>query len=237
MHLQLVKSSNFGSVQCDFYRRDDEEVCMTTEQLGMALGYATPRESINKIVQRNDYLRTSEFSGEVKMTSPGGEQITRVFTEDGIYEVTMLSRTDKAREFRAFVRGVLKSIRRGELHTTDITAAMAERVVQGIVNRLTTGEVIALLEAKISGSERYDIVKHEPLTGQRRHSKVDQCREMVDNLLINGHTYEEIAGLLKLQGIDISRAAVGRYGKRFLSAHSRSEIKMPTGVKVVEFKR
>jgi hypothetical protein len=38
----------------------------------------------------------------------------RIFTEDGIYEVTMLSRTKVAREFRAWVRKVLKSLRRGE---------------------------------------------------------------------------------------------------------------------------
>ena len=87
---------------------------MTTEQLGKCLGYQYARESINKLVSRNDYLKEKEFSAEVKMTSPSGEQITRVFTEDGIYEVTMLAKTEKAKEFRTFVRKLLKSLRKGE---------------------------------------------------------------------------------------------------------------------------
>jgi prophage antirepressor-like protein len=40
-----------------------------------------------------------EFSAEVKMTSPSGIQNTRAFTEDGIYEVTMLAKTEKAKSF------------------------------------------------------------------------------------------------------------------------------------------
>lgn len=113
--LSLVKSEMFGDVQCDFYRTDEKSVCMTTEQLGQALGYEFPKQAISKILNRNEYLRSSDFSGVVKMGTPAGEQETRVFTEDGIYEVTMLSKTERAREFRAFVRGVLKDLRRGTI--------------------------------------------------------------------------------------------------------------------------
>lgn len=112
--LVLVKSEMFGNVQCDFYSNDDV-ICMTSEQLGQALEYANPRESINKLVSRNNYLRNPEFSAEVKMTSPGGTQDTRIFTEDGIYEVTMLAKTEKAKTFRAFVRKTLKGLRTGQL--------------------------------------------------------------------------------------------------------------------------
>lgn len=111
--LELIKSSKFGEVECDIYS-NEKEMFMTTEQLGNCLGYQYARESINKLVSRNDYLKGEEFSAEVKMTSPSGEQITRVFTEDGIYEVTMLAKTEKAKEFRAFIRKLLKSLRKGE---------------------------------------------------------------------------------------------------------------------------
>lgn len=117
-NLALVKSESFGNIQCDFYQNEDGSIFMTSEQLGQALGYATPRESINKLVSRNEYLRNQEFSSEVKMTSEAGPRDTRVFTEDGIYEVTFLASTDKAREFRNWVRGVLKSLRIGEVTIT-----------------------------------------------------------------------------------------------------------------------
>src|SRR5690625_3421213 len=46
-----------------------------------------------------------------------GRNVTRevrIFNEDGIYEITMLSKKPKAREFRSFVRKLLKKLRKGE---------------------------------------------------------------------------------------------------------------------------
>ena len=112
-NLELVKSFNFNDVKCDIYSKDNE-VFMTGEQLGKVLGYQYAREGINKIVSRNEYLKDKEFSAEVKMTSPSGIQNTRLFTEDGIYEVTMLSKTETGKKFRKVVRGIIKSLRKGE---------------------------------------------------------------------------------------------------------------------------
>jgi prophage antirepressor-like protein len=44
------------------------------------------------------------------MTSPSGIQNTRIFTEDGIYEVTMLSSIETAQQFRQKIRQLLKSL-------------------------------------------------------------------------------------------------------------------------------
>lgn len=112
--LKLIKSSKFGEIECDIYS-DGEEMFMTAEQIGNCLGYRYARESINKIVSRNEYLKDKEFSVEVILTSEVGERNTRVFTEDGIYEVTMLGKTQKAKEFRKFIRKLLKALRKGEI--------------------------------------------------------------------------------------------------------------------------
>ena len=119
--LQLIKSSKFGEVECDIYS-NEKEMFMTSTQLGECLGYSEPRKSISNLVNRFPYLKDNEFSGVTKMMTPytegypqnGGTQETRVFTEDGIYEVTMLAKTEKAKEFRAFIRKLLKSLRKGE---------------------------------------------------------------------------------------------------------------------------
>ena len=112
-NLELVKSFNFNDIKCDIYSKDNE-VFMTGEQLGKVLGYQFPREAINKLVSRNEYLKDKEFSCEVKMTSEVGERNTRIFTEDGIYEVTMLSKTETGKKFRRVVRNIIKSLRKGE---------------------------------------------------------------------------------------------------------------------------
>lgn len=38
--LTLVKSENFGSVQCDFWQNEQGDILMTREQIGRALEYA-----------------------------------------------------------------------------------------------------------------------------------------------------------------------------------------------------
>lgn len=115
MNYNLIKSADFCGTQCDIYSDDANEMFMTSTQLGECLGYTEPRKAISKIVDRNKYLENVEFSGVVKLVTPGGVQETRIFTEDGIYEVTMLAKTEKAKEFRTFVRQLIKSIRKGEV--------------------------------------------------------------------------------------------------------------------------
>lgn len=108
---------------------------MTAEQLGRCLGYSHPRENINKIVQRNDYLKEDEFSCEVKMTSESGAKNTRIFNEDGIYEITFLAKTEKAREFRSWARTLLKSLRKGELKLSQDNVVFSPDVIEAIIQK------------------------------------------------------------------------------------------------------
>jgi prophage antirepressor-like protein len=118
-NLVLVKSEKFGEVKCDFYADENQTPCMTISQLSESLGYAS-KDGVEKVLSRNEYLKNDEFSGTYKLSVPQGNgysfQETRVFTEDGIYEVTMLAKTEKAKTFRAWVRKILKGLRTGTLH-------------------------------------------------------------------------------------------------------------------------
>lgn len=114
-NLILYMSEQFHDIECDFWKNDNDEVFMTGYQLGSILGYKDPIRSISKLVDRNDYLKDNEFSSVVRMTTEAGIRETRVFTEDGIYEITLLSKTETAKEFRSWVRQILKGLRKGEL--------------------------------------------------------------------------------------------------------------------------
>lgn len=116
MNLELVEQTNFGEVEVDLFKNENNEVFMTAKQLGESLGYSNPVVAINKIINRNDYLQNEEFSVHTKLVSTDGKSYnTRVLTEDGIYEITILSQKPKAREFRRFVRNLLKGLRKGNL--------------------------------------------------------------------------------------------------------------------------
>ena len=123
-NLQLIKSDRFGQTECDIYS-DKKEMFMTMAQLSDCLGYAD-RKGVEKMVERNSYLKQSEFSVTDKMSATDRKAFqTRLFTEDGIYEVTMLAKTEKAKEFRAWVRKLLKSLRTGE-----VTAIKTDKLME-----------------------------------------------------------------------------------------------------------
>jgi len=118
MNLSLAVKEMFEGNEVEIYQLEDGAPVMTIDGLAKSLEYAD-RSGVQKIVNRNPYLKDIEFSTEDKMSLvENGRNVTRevrIFNEDGIYEITMLSRKPKAREFRSFVRKLLKDLRKGEL--------------------------------------------------------------------------------------------------------------------------
>lgn len=114
MNLQLIKQDKFNDILVDVYRNDNDEVFMTIDQLANALEYAS-KSAIENMLTRNNYLKDKEFSSTHDVWVDGKVRNTRLFTEDGIYEITMLSKQPKAMEFRRFIRQLLKGLRKGEI--------------------------------------------------------------------------------------------------------------------------
>lgn len=114
-NLALVKSTLFGTVTCDFWQNANNDVFMTALQLSEALGYAS-KSSFDSLISRNPYIKDEEFSATCNLQAPDGKEYeTRIFTEDGIYEVSMLSKKTVAKEFRSWVRKIIKGLRKGEI--------------------------------------------------------------------------------------------------------------------------
>lgn len=112
--MELVKSERFAGSEVDLYKGVNDEMYMTIDQLANALEYAS-KSAVENMLLRNEYLRGSEFSSTHDVWVDGKLRSTRLFTEDGIYEVTMLSKQPKAREFRSFVRSLLKDLKNGNI--------------------------------------------------------------------------------------------------------------------------
>lgn len=139
--LELVKSFKFNEVECNIYSKDNE-MFMTINQLAEVLGYKD-RKGIEKIIERNQYLKDKEFSTSDKMSVLEGNRYvnreTRIFTEDGIYEITMLSKTETGKKFRKVVREVIKSLRKGEnsLDTNGLMKQLTESQI--VLNNVLAG--------------------------------------------------------------------------------------------------
>lgn len=112
--LQIVKSSNFGNVQCDFYKKDNE-IWMTREQIGRALEYGNPNDAVYRIHERHKE-RLDKFSVIDKLSGTDGKAYdTYIYSAKGIYEICRWSQQPKADAFFDWVYDMLEKLRKGEL--------------------------------------------------------------------------------------------------------------------------
>lgn len=166
--LKLVKSEQFGEIEADIYSNGNE-MFMTISQLAACLEYADKR-AIEKLLERNDYLKNKEFSFIQKVPyTAGGTQNTRTFTEDGIYEVTMLSGQPKAKEFRAWIRRILKALRSGDaklVGMTEYQQMMAQTRAENA--RIRKAQILERLAGQYEGTYRQVLHAHatKELTGE-----------------------------------------------------------------------
>lgn len=91
---------------------ENGEILFTAEEVGRHLGYGNPAEAINRLYQRNK-SELKHYAVSVKLTGTDGKSYERrAFSEEGVYILSMLARTNEAKKFRARVALLLRRLRR-----------------------------------------------------------------------------------------------------------------------------
>lgn len=115
--MELLLATEFEKEKINFFL-DVNEVVMDMEQLRKATGYSDER-LLRNLMKEHPELLEKEYSYKKKVPNLEGGvtkmREKRFFTESGIYEVTFLASTPRAREFRRFASTILKSVRKGEM--------------------------------------------------------------------------------------------------------------------------
>lgn len=115
--MELLLATEFKKEKVDFFL-DIDEVVMDIEQLRKVTGYSSGRK-IKELFETHPELLEKEYSYKKKVPNLEGGvtkmREKRFFTESGIYEVSFLASTPRAREFRRFASTILKSVRKGEI--------------------------------------------------------------------------------------------------------------------------
>lgn len=165
--LSKVSSNIFNDVHVDFFENEKGDIIMTAEQIGSALGYSNPRQSIINLFNRNK-SRLDKYSDETKLISTDGkEYVTRIFSEQGIYGLIFLSNKQKAVEFQEWVYGVISSIRKNGFYmqTTDVQVPELLQKVNELENKIESFITITSYEARILqkaiNRRVYEVVKEQ----------------------------------------------------------------------------
>ncbi len=223
--LKLVKQGEFLGTTCDFYEDEQNNIYMTREQIGKALEYQNDRQ-LEKIHFENKNTLDS-MSVEISMfenihrngvglSNPDSKPLSNIkpntllYNEDGIYEITFLSRQPKANEFRAWVRERIKEIRKFGFTTTtdkqghhDFTPMINMMFGEGeSIGKMAFTQAITRIEDLLEDNERQkDIITQQKETLDEQKP----VYEFGEKILITEDyaTVATIANMLSNNGIDI----------------------------------
>ncbi len=188
--MEIVKSSNFGSIMCDFYRHNND-IFMTREQIGYALNYSDPIRAISKIHARNQE-RLDQFSVVTKLTTTDGKRYaTTIYNQKGIFEICRWSRQDKANEFMDWVWDVIESIRK---HGAYMTPEKIEEV-------LLNPDTIIQLATNLKEEQQKRLEAERTIRQQKPKVLFADAVETSESSVLVG----ELSKILRQNGIDIGQ--------------------------------
>lgn len=167
--LQLIKSAEFGDMQCDFYG-DGKDFWMTRNQVGAALEYANPGKAIKDIHTRHK-ARLDKFSRMAQIAPPSGgaAQSTTLYNRKGVMEICRHSDQSKADAFMDFCWEVMDSLMSGKtklIGMTEYQQMMAQTRAENA--RIRKAQILERLANQYNGTYRQVLHAHatKELTGE-----------------------------------------------------------------------
>ena len=157
---------------------------MTAEQIGRALGYNQPAQSVSNLYNRNKEELTP-YCSFINLMTEAGMRKTLTFNADGQWLISIMAKTAKAAKLRKFVIAMLKALERKELVPAGrVKEAVAEGRNQGlaVVPMMTTAPAwtattMPMVGTPVDGTALYDVfwARMDYLLGKR--AKWMDCKE------------------------------------------------------------
>lgn len=122
----------------------DQQVWITSRELGQALGYARD-DAVNKIYERNLDEFSHQMTCNVKLTLQGQQREVRAFSLRGCHLIAMFAKTAVAKEFRKWVLDILdREVQQPKQHQLETRIKINNRQIaelKAIVDRRCEGSV------------------------------------------------------------------------------------------------
>lgn len=186
---------------------------LTAETVGRCLGFAADnaRKGILKLFERHADEFTEADTGVVELTTPGGKQKTRIFSNTGCVLLSMFAQTPRAKAFRAWAKQALA----GQAAAPP-PATVEERLgsVEASLARLA-GHMADLVEVsrqqarKLDVTGRYIGLLEINQTGKVRVTRAVEAKVLA--LAAQGMPKADIARMLRVSRTTVSLLVNGKY--------------------------
>ena len=176
-NLQLVTTETFGNISCDFYRNMNDDILLTREQIGSALEYRDPINSLAKIHQRHKD-RLDQFSVVDKMSSTDGKEYdTCLYMQKGVMEICRWSNKPKANQFMDWCWDVIEKYRHNQ--------GFANSNIDALTNAITTltatfTQAIITMQQDISTIKEQQVQTQKQIPKNHSHAGQVKCFQNIN---------------------------------------------------------
>lgn len=184
----LVK---FGETELQLSINANNEIEMDIDELTKGLHFET-RKTVEKIIENNPNLQNKEYSYLKKvLNNEGGilkKREKRIFTEAGIYEVAFLANTERAKEFRKFIKEfskqMLTKIKKNEMVLSSGVPATFEPKLDKMMSLITKRdeEINTIFEFFEKSQDFFKKVEEMGEDIRQIKKKIDTIIEVVNDL-------------------------------------------------------
>lgn len=179
---------SFHDVNFNPVVQEDNQIWLTSRELGQALGYAR-EDSVNKIYERNVDEFTEKMTCNVKLTLQGQARETRIFSLRGCHLLAMFARTAIAKQFRKWVLDILdKEVSGGKTPYQMPLPTMSDKRT-----RVPLKDAVTLLVAKSRNMsysdayslihQRFDVDSVEDLTNEQLPQVVEYVHKVIGEFI------------------------------------------------------
>lgn len=181
----------FGETELQLTINNNNEIEMDMEELAKALSFKE-KNFLKQFIVRNPNLQNKEYSYLKKvLNNEGGilkKREKRIFTEAGIYEVAFLANTEKAKEFRKFIKEfskeMLTKIKKNEMVLSSGVPATFEPKLDKMMSLITKRdeEINTIFEFFEKSQDFFKKVEEMGEDIKQIKRKIDTIIEVVNDL-------------------------------------------------------
>jgi prophage antirepressor-like protein len=174
---------------------------LTAAEIGGCLGYdpSNARKGVLKLYERHGDEFTEEDTGVVKLTTPSGKQVSRIFSATGCIKLGFFASTPRSSEFRTWASKVLAARHTGvDVATLDLARENGD--LKDMVHArdaiiAAKDGVIMGLQDKLIGSQGRQIRLIGQVAAMQKRQHDREIIQLIERMEAEGKPRDEIAAV------------------------------------------